>query len=550
MSHWRVIFSACLLPLLIGGLASTGDRASARATTLVVAAGDNLQDAINAAQPGDTILLEAGATFQGNFTLPVKSGSAFITIRSSARDEDLPGPGQRIRPADAPLLPKLQSTNAGPALKTAPGAHHWRLQFLHFPSTMLGYGDIIQLGDGSRAQTQVAQAAHTIELDRVYVHGHPLYGQKRGIALNGQAITIRNSYVSDIKASGADAQAIGGWNGPGPFTIENNYLEASGENFLLGGSDPAIPNLVSADVVVRFNYLSRPMSWKDPIIPTPGNVRTAVNAGGTLSAGTHAYRILARRPIGGGTTGRSTASDAASAAVTAGASVRITWSRRAGCHRVPRPRAATRRLGALLDDDRDDFTDTGGGGTSGAAPTGLGHRWLVKNIFELKNARRVTVEFNVFENNWPHGQPGYAILFTPRNQDGACTWCVVEDVVFQYNIVRHSSAGVNLTGYDTPNVSRQTRNITIRHNLFYDITRALGGNGWFMLIGDSRATSWWTTTPWMPTVPQSCTCTAARPRPEAGARLPVHEQRRAPRQLRHQRHELLVRQRDHRRVFP
>lgn len=483
MSQWRVIAGACLF-FLIGGIVSTGDRASARATTLVVAAGDNLQDAINAAQAGDTILIEAGATFQGNFTLPVKSGTAFITIRSSARDEDLPGPGQRITPAHAPLLPKLQSTNAGPALRTAPGAHHWRLQFLHFPPTMLGYGEIIQLGDGSQAQNQLAQVAHTIELDRVYVHGHPLYGQKRGIALNGQAITIRNSHVSDIKSSGADAQAIAGWNGPGPFIIENNYLEASGENFLLGGSDPAIPNLVSADVTVRFNYMSRPMSWKDPIIPTPAHVRTAVNGGGTLSAGIHSYQVLARRQIGSGTTGRSTVSDGAAVTVAAGASVTVTWS--------AVPDATEYRVHVRRPDGSQrywtmagtHFTDTGNGGTSGSAPTGPGNRWLVKNIFELKNARRVLVEYNVFENNWPHGQPGYAILFTPRNQDGGCTWCVVEDVDFQYNVVRNTSAGVNVTGYDSPNVSRQTRNIIIRHNLFYDITRALGGNGWFMQIGD------------------------------------------------------------------
>ena len=113
--------------------------------------------------------------------------------------------------------------------------------FLEFPSTKEGYGDIIQLGDGSSAQTDLAQVPYEIVLDRVYIHGDPIYGQKRGIALNARTVTIRNSYISDIKAVGVDTQAIGGWNGPGPFSIENNYLEASGEVVLLGGSDPAIP---------------------------------------------------------------------------------------------------------------------------------------------------------------------------------------------------------------------------------------------------------------------------------------------------------------------
>ena len=97
----------------------------------------------------------------------------------------------------------------------------------------------------------------------------------------------------------------------------------------------------------------------------------------------------------------------------------------------------------------------------------------------------MVVEFNLFENNWLHAQPGYAILFTPRNQEGACTWCVVEDVTFQYNIVRNSSAGINVTGYDWPNVSAQTNRIRIWQNVFHGITQSLGGNGWFLLVGDS-----------------------------------------------------------------
>jgi hypothetical protein len=38
-----------------------------------------------------------------------------------------------------------------------------------------------------------------------------------------------------------------------------------------------------------------------------------------------------------------------------------------------------------------------------------GSRWTVKNLLELKNARRVLIESNVFENNWVAAQTGYAL---------------------------------------------------------------------------------------------------------------------------------------------
>src|SRR4029453_7042388 len=63
-------------------------------------------------------------------------------------------------------------------------------------------------------------------------------------------------------------------------------------------------------------------------------------------------------------------------------------------------------------------------------------------------------------------------------------WCVVEDVSFQFNIVRNSPSGLNLSGYDYPNPSGQTNRVRIRHNLVYGLTTALGGAGWFLLIGD------------------------------------------------------------------
>ena len=250
-----------------------------------VRAGDDLQAALNAAKPGDELRLAPDTTFSGNFVLPIIAGATSITVRTDLPDASLPGANQRVTPATAARFAKIVSPNTAAALRTAPGAHHWRLLCLEFPATKDGYGDIVQIGDGSSAQTQMAQVPYEIVLDRVYIHGDPLYGQKRGIALNARTVTVRNSYISDIKAVGADAQAIGGWNGPGPFSIENNYLEASGEVFLLGGADPAIPGLVSEDVSVRYNQMSRPMAWRDPIIATPAGGTATPAGGGSLPAG-------------------------------------------------------------------------------------------------------------------------------------------------------------------------------------------------------------------------------------------------------------------------
>ncbi|HWJ55639.1 MAG TPA: hypothetical protein VNR90_05460, partial [Vicinamibacterales bacterium] len=63
---------------------------------IVVSAGGNLQAALNQAQPGQVIQLQAGATFDGNFILPLKTGSGYITVRTSTPDAQLPGPTTRI----------------------------------------------------------------------------------------------------------------------------------------------------------------------------------------------------------------------------------------------------------------------------------------------------------------------------------------------------------------------------------------------------------------------------------------------------------------------
>ena len=240
------------IAILLVGLA-----AHATAETIAVPAGGDLQAALDRAKPGDIVELAAGATFSGHFTLPVKAGTAMTTLRTAGRTAV--ADGGRVTPADAAHFAKLQTPDTLPALQTATGAHHWRVMLLE----VLGPddGDLVALGDG-RTQTAPAQVPHDLVIDRVFVHGDAARGRRRGISLNSASTTVTGSHISDIKAVGRDAQALCGWNGPGPFTITNNYLEASSENILFGGADPAIANLVPADITITGNTLRKPDAWR------------------------------------------------------------------------------------------------------------------------------------------------------------------------------------------------------------------------------------------------------------------------------------------------
>lgn len=116
-----------------------------------------------------------------------------------------------------------------------------------------------------------------------------------------------------------------------------------------------------------------------------------------------------------------------------------------------------------------------------------GVHWSIKNLFELKNAQRVLIEGNVFENNWADAQDGFALVWKSTNQDGAAPWCVTRDVTFVNNLIRHSGAGINLLGRDTNQPGDTTQRILIRNNLWEDIDGGKWGktHGRFFQISDT-----------------------------------------------------------------
>ncbi|MCC6462065.1 MAG: hypothetical protein IT260_16440 [Saprospiraceae bacterium] len=236
----------------------------------------DLQTAINQAQPGSILLLDAGVRFSGSFTLPNKTGAGWIILASS-QWALLPAPGIRIDPlaptgnsqypTQAAAMPKIVTTNpAGlPCFRTHAAAHQYRLVGLEITAdtTVLNSYGLVFFGDASAAQNTVAKVPHDLILDRCYVHGHTQATvMKAGVLLNAARAAVLDSYVSDFHSIGFDTYAIGGTNGPGPFRIRNNYLEAAGENILFGGAAPAIPGLVPADLEICNNHFFKPFSWR------------------------------------------------------------------------------------------------------------------------------------------------------------------------------------------------------------------------------------------------------------------------------------------------
>src|SRR5256886_8940619 len=261
---WRALRAIAICAVVIGWSAvavSPRDQRFLSANTIDVPPGADLQAALDQAQPGDTIRLAAGHTYTGAFTLPMKSGSEYVTVRTSATDAELPPMGVRIRPSDSHLLATVTSAG-GSVFTAAPGAHHFRfvgLEIAPTPRTFLY--NVVTLGDGS--ETEVAQQPHDIEFEWCYIHGDPTVGSRRGIAMNGGNLKVLASYLSDFKEVGADSQALAGWGGAGPFTVLGHYLEAAGENLMFGGAGPRSPGPIPSALNLQANHLFKTVTWED-----------------------------------------------------------------------------------------------------------------------------------------------------------------------------------------------------------------------------------------------------------------------------------------------
>jgi hypothetical protein len=337
--------------------------------TLMVKAGDDPSEVLAKASCGDTVELQAGATFE-QLIVPAKQcdDAHWIIIRTSAPDAKLPPEGTRLTPcyggvASLPGRPAFECHSTenvlakiefnkrsgnGP-VKIESGANHYRfigLEVTRSESAGIAFNLVGPDKEGT--------ADHII-LDRMWLHGDAHQETVRGVMLSHiRYAAVVDSYLNDfhcIAKTGTcvDSQAVAGGHGNdpmGPFKIVNNFLEASGENVMFGGSGATVS---PSDIEVRHNHMFKPMTW---LRGQPGFV----------------------------------------------------------------------------------------GGNDGSP-------FIVKNLFEIKNAQRVLFEGNILEGSWGgFSQSGFGVVLTPKNQQigtlSVCPSCQVTDITIRNCRISHVGSGV------------------------------------------------------------------------------------------------------------
>ncbi len=246
-----------------------------------VNAGGDLQAALNSAQCGNTIQLQAGATFTGTFRFPALNcdNDHWIVVRTSSPDNVLPAEGQRVTPcyagvASLPGRPQYSCQNpqnvlarlvygqaAGGPILFRSGANHYRLIGLEITKAVgiKGAPTLMSVEPGGSAD-------HII-VDRSWVHGTTQDDTRNGFSLSGtNYVAVVDSYFSDFHCTAlsgtcTEAHAVSGGTGnyhDGPYKIEDNFLEASGQAILFGGG---AATTTPTDITIRFNHFFKPWQW-------------------------------------------------------------------------------------------------------------------------------------------------------------------------------------------------------------------------------------------------------------------------------------------------
>lgn len=431
-----------------------------RATTgqgseIVLKRGENLQAAIDRAQYGDSIVLEAGVTYESPkgrpFTLPDKGPSTrgdadYITIRSSNL-AGLPAEGVRVSPDNKPAMATIVANAAPTAVEVRQNAHHYKFIGIEFTNKDATGVHAYALISNQQELPQGSHPHHII-VDRCFLHPieetmNPAATARsvtRGFWIDGADISLINSYVSGFGGTFRysqgliDSEAILVIVGPGPYHFVNNFLEAWYANIFMGGGP------------------------RPPIAANSGTVA----AGATLTSATLSSTnnlavgdmISFAQPTGERANGQVLTKDGNSVTF----SSLHKFDARCTCRVTATPPVAGTVAtwnGQQINDveiRNNTFNKRFEWMLPGLAPP--------KGSFEFKNGNNITLDGNTFQ-----GYPS-VLAITSRNDSGTNPWSTVNNFVMTNNKIIGYREGLVYLGKDSYSLSQQSVGLVIANNLF------------------------------------------------------------------------------------
>lgn len=196
-----------------------------------VATAAALDAAINAALPGETIILSTDLVYSAPFAL-----SKTLTLQSETFLND-----RGRMTADAPAPRFLNGFNNVAA-----------------DARLFG----LEMRNATGQATVVTMTGPGAIWDRCRVLGDPTQVDARhGFQWIGGNQQIVRCYVEDIFHATADAQAIIGWDCDPGLIVDDCYLSASGQSWMFGGADSASPARIPQDVLMTNCDCTKRPEW-------------------------------------------------------------------------------------------------------------------------------------------------------------------------------------------------------------------------------------------------------------------------------------------------
>lgn len=371
-----------------------------------------LQTALNAAHCGDTLELAGGGSYAGSFTLPAKAcdDGHWIVIRTSAPDSALPAEGSRINPCYAGV-----TSLPGRPPFACPAASAGVLAKIITPASLPAFipsagATHYRLGPGLEI-TRAAGSGVNYGLIIPSAAADHIVIDRDWIHGTSQDDTTRGVLLSGVVYAAVVDSYLN------DFHCTAGIGACSDAQTISGGTGP----LAQGNWKIAGNFLEA----STENILFGGVLKNSATPTDITIVNNHLFKPLIWMPGQPGFVGGKESATATCKG----------W----------------------------DPT-----GTIGQCP------FVVKNLFELKNAQRVLFEGNVLEYTWPgFTQHGHAILLSGLNPPGQYSTISLADVTLRYNRVAHATAGLVIANMATEGVPNlPVSRISVHDDVLDDLSPA------------------------------------------------------------------------------